>query len=1080
MPYYKNKSLDDLLNSGKTFTLEELKTLIIPSINEGLNALHSEGLIYKNLKPSNLILDDARKNIVLTDFWGCSDNLGREGLGSDTNTETKDKTFNLSQNENHSFYYLAPEAIQGIFNKETDYYALGITLFELFTGVTPYQTLQNLQYSKNLGLTQDEKVTLTSIHKLELEFPDNFPKSLKNLVLGLTYKDLSTSNDLSNSKHQGNLSHRWGYFEVNNWLKGIEQVVPKEKTQVFTNIDKTTNIDNLTNINKPTNISNPSNNPIDTNDPINKPLNINNSISKSNNTPRETPEKENTAIYRFNDIKYLNLQELILAMFKDIPNGIKDLERGKLSTFFDNNEIFRENLGKLCYEAQNNLSNGKLPKAQIFTALLYDLKPNMQSLFIGKLEFKSLIDLAHYIQKVSTLNDETFIKKLMWAIKNGVITSYSQKVLKSATIQKVILSFIDFMNNGECSPRDYAQIFAWSIFGPKSKECKLFSQNFEFQNFEEMGAKLIDAAVNFPQDTKFIKEIRVSFNCELLMAYANIVLGNNDLAKNLLDFFINDITKRKNLSDITYALKFGYLISSSRKIRINKNLYNSPKDYVATFASFRKNSPLKFAQYINDVARTLNFYINVLPKDDSLILRELINSSQNIINKHGRYLTLKNNLKVFFKNTLIMGGILLVLALTIFIIGKFYYEELLTFIADYYIHIFVIGGIFLISYKVIKNLEEFKKFKEWFKAFIFDILNLLKNGFCILLIGLILYLIVAHIFKSHDDKNVEETTDSNIVSSFQIRPTNGNKNQNPSQNLKGNTSKEKGSNTHGSTNQEVSINDSSSQESITYDGIQYGSTIDESITKPTNYPRNQTLKNEKSPQNSSAKECLEYGKAYYWGREVFVNYPKAYEYFKMGCKKGDIHACDNAASMAYKGKGIKQNLNDVLTFAIKACPSLEAKPQSTGCALLGLSYIKGFAGTKVDTTKGLNMLNISCDLKNFEACKFLGDLNHEGKILTKNETKAKELYEKSCTHNHIESCNKLGELYFQGHTWPKNLPKSLAYYDKSCSLGDGKICDFLGNVYMEGRDGIIKDRMKGRKYYRQGCKLGIKEACDKI
>ena len=126
------------------------------------------------------------------------------------------------------------------------------------------------------------------------------------------------------------------------------------------------------------------------------------------------------------------------------------------------------------------------------------------------------------------------------------------------------------------------------------------------------------------------------------------------------------------------------------------------------------------------------------------------------------------------------------------------------------------------------------------------------------------------------------------------------------------------------------------------------------------------------------------------------------------------------------------------------------------------------------------MLNISCDLKNFEACKFLGDLNHEGKILTKNETKAKELYEESCTNNHIESCNKLGELYFQGHTWPKNLPKSLAYYDKSCSLGDGKICDFLGNVYMEGRDGIIKDRMKGRKYYRQGGKLGIKEACDKI
>ena len=217
MPYYKNKSLGDLLNSGKTFTLEELKTLIIPSINEGLNALHSEGLIYKNLKPSNLILDDARKNIVLTDFLGGSDNLGREGLGSDTNTETKDKTFKRSSNDNPSFYYLAPEAIQGVFNKETDYYALGITIYELYTGVKPYQTLQNLQYSKKLGLTQDEIVHQSLINKLE--FPENFPESLKNLVLGLTYVDLSNPKDLANSKAHTILNRRWGYTEVNNWLK---------------------------------------------------------------------------------------------------------------------------------------------------------------------------------------------------------------------------------------------------------------------------------------------------------------------------------------------------------------------------------------------------------------------------------------------------------------------------------------------------------------------------------------------------------------------------------------------------------------------------------------------------------------------------------------------------------------------------------------------------------------------------------------------------------------------------------------------------------------------------------------------
>ncbi len=193
-PYYEMSALSELLAEGTRFSEEELKTLIIPSIIEGLKAVHDAGILHKDLKPANLIPDDAGEHIVLIDF----------GISTDTGKNT----FVVTQT-GMTPLYAAPEAMQGIFHRETDYYALGITVFELFTGFTPFQ---------NPGLSPEDVARLAAISKIE--FPEGFPEDLKKLVLGLTYKDISHRNEKDNP------NRRWGYDEVRRWINGEDVSMP--------------------------------------------------------------------------------------------------------------------------------------------------------------------------------------------------------------------------------------------------------------------------------------------------------------------------------------------------------------------------------------------------------------------------------------------------------------------------------------------------------------------------------------------------------------------------------------------------------------------------------------------------------------------------------------------------------------------------------------------------------------------------------------------------------------------------------------------------------------------------------------
>lgn len=189
LPYYRRGSL-----RGKKFSVDELKSRIIPEINEALGALHDAGIIHKDLKPSNIMQTDSG-DVAIIDF-------GISSVQSDGSTIVVTSTGMTPE-------YSAPETFRRLFLEESDYYSFGITLYELFCGHTPYAEM-----------TAEEIAQYTAIQRIPL--PDGMPQELQGLITALTYCDLT------NRRKRSSPNRRWTYTEVDNWLRGIPQPIPGE------------------------------------------------------------------------------------------------------------------------------------------------------------------------------------------------------------------------------------------------------------------------------------------------------------------------------------------------------------------------------------------------------------------------------------------------------------------------------------------------------------------------------------------------------------------------------------------------------------------------------------------------------------------------------------------------------------------------------------------------------------------------------------------------------------------------------------------------------------------------------------
>jgi serine/threonine protein kinase len=117
--------LDQLQAQGQTMSPTEIVSIFIP-LADALAYAHDQGIIHRDVKPVNVLMDRSRRPI-LSDFGiakvlaGTGDNLTRPGAGVGTPE------------------YMSPEQCQGgPIDHRADIYALGVMLFEAMTGHPPF------------------------------------------------------------------------------------------------------------------------------------------------------------------------------------------------------------------------------------------------------------------------------------------------------------------------------------------------------------------------------------------------------------------------------------------------------------------------------------------------------------------------------------------------------------------------------------------------------------------------------------------------------------------------------------------------------------------------------------------------------------------------------------------------------------------------------------------------------------------------------------------------------------------------------------------------------------------------------
>jgi serine/threonine protein kinase len=127
MEYLKGKPLDSYIKEDSGPIQESRAIDIFIQVLEGIEYIHQNNIVHRDIKPSNIIIDSKDK-IKLLDFGIAKNNQDNPNLTI------------VGNGVGGTPMYMSPEHVSNQpITIKSDIYSLGVTLWQMLTGVAPYE-----------------------------------------------------------------------------------------------------------------------------------------------------------------------------------------------------------------------------------------------------------------------------------------------------------------------------------------------------------------------------------------------------------------------------------------------------------------------------------------------------------------------------------------------------------------------------------------------------------------------------------------------------------------------------------------------------------------------------------------------------------------------------------------------------------------------------------------------------------------------------------------------------------------------------------------------------------------------------
>lgn len=152
MEYADGVLLDDYIKKESGPIKEENAIKIMNGLLSGFAYAHSQNIVHRDVKPNNVIISRDFNTVKILDF----------GIAKIINDNSKNLTKDGTQMG--TVYYMSPEQVRGQkIDNRSDIYSLGVTLFQIVTGINPYEKITT-EYEIYSKITQEELQDAKSVY----------------------------------------------------------------------------------------------------------------------------------------------------------------------------------------------------------------------------------------------------------------------------------------------------------------------------------------------------------------------------------------------------------------------------------------------------------------------------------------------------------------------------------------------------------------------------------------------------------------------------------------------------------------------------------------------------------------------------------------------------------------------------------------------------------------------------------------------------------------------------------------------------------------------------------------------------